>query len=104
MCTHFCRDYRAIPELDVYDRDHLDDDGEFSELSMGERLAAEREMRKRDRDEGRDTGRMRRGILYGQLISLCDVLLIRPLKIDSMFYLRKISKTYEGARKNNTNG
>ncbi len=68
----FCRDYRAIPELDVYDRDHLDDDGEFSELSMGERLAAEREMRKRDRDEGRDTGRMRRGILYGQLISLCD--------------------------------
>ena len=63
LCS--CRDYRAIPELDVYDRENLDDDADYSDLSLSERLAAEREMRKRDRDEGRADGRMRRGILYG---------------------------------------
>ncbi len=61
-----CSDYRAIPDLDVYDQQNLDDDGEFSDISLSERLAAEREMRKRDRDEGRAEGRMRRGILYGE--------------------------------------
>ena len=61
------RDYRAIPQLDVYDQDNLDDEQEFSDLSLSERLAAEREMRKRDREEGVSTGRMRRGILYGKL-------------------------------------
>ena len=49
----------------MYDRENLDDEAEFSDLSLSERLAAEREMRKRDRDEGRADGRMRRGILYG---------------------------------------
>ncbi len=33
---------------------------------MSERLAAEREMRKRDREEAVATGRMRPGILYGR--------------------------------------
>ncbi|XP_068206069.1 DNA replication licensing factor mcm2 [Palaemon carinicauda] len=58
-------DYRHIPELDVYDRDNLDD-SEYSMMSDGERLAAESLMRKRDRDEGRATGRMRRGLLYDE--------------------------------------
>ena len=61
----YCRDYRAIPALDVYERENLDDD-EYSDLSMSERLAAERDMRKRDREEGLATGRMRRGLLYGK--------------------------------------
>ena len=62
----FClRDYRPISELDRYDSEGLDDE-DASELSVSERLAAEREMRKRDRDEALATGRMRPGILYGQ--------------------------------------
>ncbi|XP_066943700.1 DNA replication licensing factor mcm2 isoform X2 [Macrobrachium rosenbergii] len=58
-------DYRHIPELDVYDRDNLDD-SEYSMMSEGDRVAAETQMRKRDRDEGRLTGRMRRGLLYDE--------------------------------------
>ncbi|XP_064094759.1 DNA replication licensing factor mcm2-like [Macrobrachium nipponense] len=58
-------DYRHIPELDVYDRDNLDD-SEYSMMSEGDRVAAETQMRKRDRDEGRQTGRMRRGLLYDE--------------------------------------
>ncbi|CAH0384017.1 unnamed protein product [Bemisia tabaci] len=45
------RDYRPMPELDRYDADALDDD-EYSELSVGDRLAAERDMRRRDREAG----------------------------------------------------
>lgn len=55
------RDYRAIPELDKYDDDVLDD-SEYSQLDPSDRLAAEREMRKRDHEEGR--GRLRHDILY----------------------------------------
>ncbi|KAG7160948.1 DNA replication licensing factor mcm2-like 1 [Homarus americanus] len=58
-------DYRHIPELDVYDRDNLDD-SEYSMLSEGDRVAAEAQMRKRDREEDRVTGRMRRGLLYDE--------------------------------------
>jgi len=57
------RDYRANPELDTFDPDLLDED-EYEALSEGERRAAEASMRKRDRDEGRGEGRMRRGLLY----------------------------------------
>ena len=42
------------------------DDDDYSDLSMSERLAAERDMRKRDREEGLATGRMRRDLLYGK--------------------------------------
>ena len=59
------RDYRPISELDRYDPEALDDEGDFSEMSMTERLAAERELRKRDHDDVTATGRMRPGILYG---------------------------------------
>lgn len=67
---HFS-DYRHIPELDVYDQDNLDD-SEYSMISEGDRAAAEGAMRKRDRDEGLVTGRMRRGLLYGKLDSVVD--------------------------------
>lgn len=56
-------DYRAIPALDTYDRRILDD-SDYSAMSEGDRRAAEEELRQRDREEGRVTGRMRRGLLY----------------------------------------
>jgi len=58
-----------MPELDRYDEEGIDDNAELSDLSMSERMAAEREMRKRDREEMAATGRMRPGLLYGQ----CDI-------------------------------
>jgi len=53
--------------LDRYDPNLLDDE-EYSEMSQGERLAAETEMRKRDRAAGiiRDD----RDLLYGNFVSL----------------------------------
>ncbi|XP_023215123.1 DNA replication licensing factor mcm2-like isoform X2 [Centruroides sculpturatus] len=57
------QDYRPIPALDTYDPQLLDD-SEYSMMSEGDRRAAEEEMRLRDREEGRTTGRMRRGLLY----------------------------------------
>lgn len=45
------------------------DDEETSELSIGGRMDAEAEMRRRDMtSEGRKAARMRRGILYGVLV------------------------------------
>ncbi|CAD6231670.1 GSCOCG00001526001-RA-CDS [Cotesia congregata] len=44
-------DYRPMPALDRYDRALMDDD-EYSELSQGDRVAAEAAMRKRDRAAG----------------------------------------------------
>ena len=41
------------------------DEEEYEALSEGERRDAEASMRKRDRAEGRNEGRMRRGLLYG---------------------------------------
>eukprot|EP00092_Neocalanus_flemingeri_P006174 GFUD01006646.1.p1 GENE.GFUD01006646.1~~GFUD01006646.1.p1 ORF type:complete len:902 (-),score=288.78 GFUD01006646.1:231-2936(-) len=57
------RDYRPMPQLDTFDPDLLDED-EYEALSEGERQAAEASMRKRDREDGRGEGRMRRGLLY----------------------------------------
>lgn len=45
-------DYRAMPELDRYDTENLDD-SDYEAMSEGERAAAEALMRKRDREEGR---------------------------------------------------
>ena len=42
----------------------LDDASDVDPMSEGDRRAAEQLMRKRDRDEGRNEGRMRRGLLY----------------------------------------
>lgn len=44
-------DYRAIPELDRYDPEMVDD-SVYSDISMSERVAAEREMHQRDRAKG----------------------------------------------------
>ncbi|XP_062522582.1 DNA replication licensing factor mcm2-like isoform X1 [Corticium candelabrum] len=60
------RDYRAIPELDVYESEGMDSRaGDFS-LSPGARREAEIEMRRRDRAERAAQGRMRRGLLYDE--------------------------------------
>lgn len=58
---NFERDYRPMPQLDVYEGDQLDD-ASYSELSLDARIAAESEMKKREKAEGRLTGRMRRGL------------------------------------------
>uniref|UniRef100_A0A7M4FMS2 DNA replication licensing factor MCM2 n=1 Tax=Crocodylus porosus TaxID=8502 RepID=A0A7M4FMS2_CROPO len=59
------RDYRAIPELDVYEAEGLAlDDEDVEELTASQREAAERAMRQRDHDLDRGLGRMRRGLLY----------------------------------------
>lgn len=62
-------DYRVIPALDTYDPAALDDE-EYDALDPEQRAAAERAMRKRDRDEAAATGRLRRGILYGMCHTL----------------------------------
>lgn len=65
-------DYRAIPALDTYDPAALDDE-DYDELAPEQRVAAERAMRKRDRDEAATTGRLRRGILYGMCCTLISL-------------------------------
>lgn len=62
---HMERDYRPMPGLDRYDPNLMDDDSDLEALSEGERAAAEAEMRRRDRAQGRFPGRMRRGLIYG---------------------------------------
>ncbi|KAH8031142.1 hypothetical protein HPB51_013259 [Rhipicephalus microplus] len=62
-------DYRAIPALDVYDPQMLDD-SEYSALSESDRRAVEEQLRQRDRAEGRVAGRMRKGLLYENKLSL----------------------------------
>ena len=56
-------DYRPMPALDRYERDLMDDE-EYDDMSEGDRAAAEADLRRRDREEGRLDGRMRRGLLY----------------------------------------
>ena len=46
-----------------YERELMDDD-DYDDMSEGDRAAAEAELRRRDREEGRLDGRMRRGLLY----------------------------------------
>ena len=54
-----------MPHLDVYDERVVDDD-DYDSLPADARAAAEREMRKRDRQEALAQGRTRRGLLYGK--------------------------------------
>lgn len=54
------RDYVPIPELDHYEEEHIDDQA-VSELSIGERIAADATLRERDRLEGR-RAQVRRGL------------------------------------------
>lgn len=62
--TLFCRDYRPMPGLDRYDNEDLDDEN-YDAMSIGDRAAAEQELRRRDRDEGR-IRRDDRDLLYGK--------------------------------------
>uniref|UniRef100_A0A1B6CC10 DNA replication licensing factor MCM2 n=1 Tax=Clastoptera arizonana TaxID=38151 RepID=A0A1B6CC10_9HEMI len=56
-------DYRPMPALDRYEQDVLDDQ-DYSDISMGDRAAAEQEMRRRDREEG--TRRGDKDLLYDE--------------------------------------
>merc|ERR1719322_423352 len=56
-------DYRPMPGLDRYERELMDDE-DYDDISEGDRQAVEAELRRRDREEGRLDGRMRRGLLY----------------------------------------
>ncbi|XP_067683029.1 DNA replication licensing factor mcm2-like [Haliotis asinina] len=57
------RDYQAIPALDRYDQENMDNE-DYSDISESQRQAAEREIRQREREEGITAGRMRRGLIY----------------------------------------
>lgn len=46
------RDYLPNPALDRYDPENLDDEADFSDISQGDRRAAEAEMARRDRAAG----------------------------------------------------
>ena len=46
-----------------YERELMDDD-DYDDMSEGDRQAVEADLRRRDREEGRLDGRMRRGLLY----------------------------------------
>lgn len=54
-----------MPALDRYDNEDLDDEN-YDAMSIGDRRAAEQELRRRDREEGRR--RDDRGLLYGEQI------------------------------------
>ena len=60
----FHSDYRPMPALDRYDAEDLDDD-DYDPMSVQDRVAAEQELRRRDREEGR-TRRDDRDLLYGK--------------------------------------
>jgi DNA replication licensing factor MCM2 len=63
-------DYRRVDELDRYDPEGLDQENDFDAMEIDERMAAEREMRKRDRREGRSTitqGKIKDSLLYSEL-------------------------------------
>lgn len=68
------------PELDVYEREGLaDEDEDVSELSFGARQDAEREMRRRDAAEGRQTGMLKRCLAvlkaaWWQIVKQIDIL------------------------------
>ena len=58
-----CSDYRAMPGLDQYETNDLDDEDEHDvtyEEAQAARLQADRELDRRDMREGRATGRRQR--------------------------------------------
>lgn len=57
-------DYRAIPELDRYDADGIDDE-EVEEMDQATRIRAEREMRRRDMEAARRAGRTPAALQFG---------------------------------------
>lgn len=70
-------DYRAMPALDRYEAENLDDD-DYDAMSIDDRLAAEEELRRRDRETlGR---RVEDALIYGNL------------PVNSDFYSSNISR------------
>jgi DNA replication licensing factor MCM2 len=60
-------DYRPVAELDRYEGEDLDEE-DYDHMDAGERIAAEREMLKRDKNEGRLTsGKIKDSLLYSEL-------------------------------------
>lgn len=61
-----------MPALDRYDAEDLDED-DYDPMSIQDRVAAEQELRRRDREEGRNR-RDDRDLLYGKdvFIMLCE--------------------------------
>ena len=48
------REYQSIPRLDTYDAEHLDEE-EYDAMGPEARAAAEKAMKKRDRQVGKDS-------------------------------------------------
>ena len=61
-----------MPHLDVYNEEGIDE-GDYEALSPEARAAAEREMRKRDRQDDLVHGRARPALLYGECVTVCVV-------------------------------
>lgn len=61
-------DYRPVPELDRYDPEQVDEE-DFEDMDIDDRLKAEREMKMRDKKEGRSVaqGRIKDSLLYSEL-------------------------------------
>ncbi|RNA02460.1 DNA replication licensing factor mcm2, partial [Brachionus plicatilis] len=61
-------DYRPVPELDTYDGADLDQE-DYDAMDIEDRVRAEREMKKRDKKEGRSNikGRIKDSLLYSEL-------------------------------------
>lgn len=61
-------DYKPMPELDKYDGKDLDQE-DYDDMEIEDRIAAEREMRKRDIKEGKSVtkGRIKDSLLYSEL-------------------------------------
>ena len=59
-----------MPHLDVYNEEGIDE-GDYEALSPEARAAAEREMRKRDRQDDLVHGRARPALLYGECVTAC---------------------------------
>lgn len=57
-----------MPALDRYDAEDLDED-DYDPMSIQDRVAAEQELRRRDREEGRNR-RDDRDLLYGKDVNL----------------------------------
>ncbi|KAG1671758.1 DNA replication licensing factor mcm2 [Nymphon striatum] len=76
-------DYRPIPALDVYDPNLLDEE-DYDMLSESGRQAAEADMRRRDKDEGRIAGRMRKGLLYALVFFFFDQMIESIANLEDM--------------------
>lgn len=61
-------DYRPVPELDKYEGEDIDQD-DYDDMDLEDRIAAEKEMVKRDKREGKSVtkGRIKDSLLYSEL-------------------------------------